>query len=89
MRRLLWGKGVLEKGFDCRLQSVDVKYTAFDRDGSPLHAELSAVFTVYSPYAFSETERLLIQYIADELAGAVENREPPVPMYNLMGAAIH
>jgi nucleoid-associated protein YgaU len=23
---------------------VDVKYTAFNRDGSPLHAELSAVF---------------------------------------------
>jgi nucleoid-associated protein YgaU len=26
------------------LQSVDIKYTTFDRDGSPLHAELAAVF---------------------------------------------
>lgn len=42
--RLSWGKGVLDPDFDCRLQSVDVKYTAFDRDGSPLHAELAAVF---------------------------------------------
>jgi hypothetical protein len=42
--RLTWDKGVLGPGFDCRLQSVDVKYTAFDRDGSPLHAELAAVF---------------------------------------------
>jgi putative nucleotidyltransferase with HDIG domain len=51
--------------------------------------ELAGVFTVYSPYAFSETERLLIQYIADEIAGALENRGAPVPMHNLMGAAIH
>jgi len=42
--KLLWGNGVLQPGFNCRLQSVDVKYTAFDRDGSPLHAELGAVF---------------------------------------------
>lgn len=43
--RLKWGKGVLEPSFDCRLQSVDIKYSAFDRDGSPLRAELNAVFT--------------------------------------------
>lgn len=43
--KLSWNKGVLGASFDCRLQSVDIKYTAFNRDGSPLHAELSAVFT--------------------------------------------
>lgn len=42
--RLAWGKDVLGETFDCRLQSVDVKYTAFERDGSPLHAELTAQF---------------------------------------------
>jgi Contractile injection system tube protein len=42
--KLTWAKGVLGPSFDCRLQSVDIKYTAFDRDGSPLHAELAAVF---------------------------------------------
>jgi hypothetical protein len=42
--RLTWSKGVLGPGFDCRLQSVDIKYTTFNRDGSPLHAELAAVF---------------------------------------------
>jgi hypothetical protein len=42
--KLTWDKGVLGPGFDCRLESVDIKYTAFDRDGSPLHAELAAVF---------------------------------------------
>lgn len=42
--RLSWGQGVLGQSFDCRLQSVDIKYTAFDRDGSPLHAELAAQF---------------------------------------------
>jgi LysM repeat protein len=42
--KLSWGNGVLGKSFDCRLQSVDVKYTSFGRDGSPLHAELVAQF---------------------------------------------
>jgi len=43
--KLQWGKGVLEQaGFDCRLESVDINYKTFDRDGSPLHAELAAVF---------------------------------------------
>lgn len=42
--KLSWNKGVLGDSFDCRLQSVDIKYTAFNRDGSPLHAELDAVF---------------------------------------------
>jgi nucleoid-associated protein YgaU len=30
--------------FDCRLQSVDTKYTLFDNHGSPLRAELATVF---------------------------------------------
>ena len=30
--------------FDCRLESVDINYTALDRDGSPLSAELNASF---------------------------------------------
>jgi LysM repeat protein len=48
--RLSWGrlplgdKGKLATGFDCRLQSADIKYTALNRDGSPLQAELDAVF---------------------------------------------
>lgn len=41
--KLQWGDGPL-KEFDCRLQSVDIKYTSFDRDGSPLRAELTTVF---------------------------------------------
>lgn len=32
-----WGGGL---SFDCRLASVTVKYTAFNRDGTPLRAEL-------------------------------------------------
>lgn len=55
--RLRWGNaigGAAPRGeltgpapppcFDCRLESVDINYKAFDRDGSPLHAELAAVF---------------------------------------------
>mgnify|MGYP001363749433 CR=1 FL=1 len=42
--RLSWDKSVLGPGFDCRLQSVDINYTAFERDGSALHATLAAVF---------------------------------------------
>ncbi|HNC97614.1 MAG TPA: hypothetical protein PKW90_15900, partial [Myxococcota bacterium] len=42
--KLLWGKGVLGDSFDCRLKSVDIQYHSFDRDGSPLYAELDAVF---------------------------------------------
>lgn len=30
--------------FPCRLQSVDIDYQAFDRDGAPLHAVLAAAF---------------------------------------------
>ncbi len=46
-----WGKaewGDVEKSgvrsFDCRLRSVTVNYINFDRDGSPLRAELDLVF---------------------------------------------
>lgn len=43
--RLTWStKGVLGPNFDCRLKSVDTKYTSFDKDGAPLHAELATVF---------------------------------------------
>ncbi len=42
--QLSWDKGVFGPSFDCRLQSVDINYTAFNRDGSPLHATLAAVF---------------------------------------------
>ncbi|MEZ4362927.1 MAG: hypothetical protein R3B48_22235 [Kofleriaceae bacterium] len=35
--------------FDCRLESVDITYQAFHRDGSPLHAELAAVFVESLP----------------------------------------
>lgn len=30
--------------FKCRLESADVRYTSFNKDGSPLHATLSASF---------------------------------------------
>lgn len=40
-----WGNGIMGKlGFQCRLGSVDIQYTLFDRDGSPLRAELTARF---------------------------------------------
>lgn len=43
--KLYWGQIVArDASFDCRLESVDINYTTFDRDGSPLHAELVAVF---------------------------------------------
>lgn len=43
---LKWGtRGVFGfRGFKCRLASVETKYTAFDRDGTPLRAELSTKF---------------------------------------------
>ncbi len=41
--KLQWGKGVLED-FDCRLQSVDIEYTLFDKSGAPLHAILKTTF---------------------------------------------
>lgn len=33
-----------EKAYPCQLESVDVKYTLFSRDGAPLRAELTCVF---------------------------------------------
>ncbi len=41
--RISWGDGVLQS-FDCRLKKVDIKYTAFERSGAPMRAELQAVF---------------------------------------------
>lgn len=43
--RLRWHRGILgADGFECRLRAADITYTAFDRDGSPLRAEVNAVF---------------------------------------------
>jgi hypothetical protein len=41
--KIQWGDGVL-KDFDCRLEAVDIEYTSFDKNGSPLRATLKAVF---------------------------------------------
>jgi len=41
--KIQWGDGAL-KNFDCRLQSVDIEYTSFDRNGAPLHAVLKTTF---------------------------------------------
>lgn len=42
--RLIWHKGVIGENFDCRLKSVDIRYSCFDTNGSPLHAELASHF---------------------------------------------
>lgn len=42
--KLSWGEGPLQN-FDSRLMSVDIEYTAFDIDGSPLRAVLKTGFT--------------------------------------------
>jgi len=41
--KIQWGQGEL-KAFDCRLESVNVTYTSFDRSGAPLRAKLAATF---------------------------------------------
>lgn len=43
--RVCWGS----IDFDCRLQSVDIKYTRFDDKGTPLRAELDTVFVADMP----------------------------------------
>jgi len=58
--KLTWGPGVFRGGsFDCRLESADIKYTLFERDGSPLRAELDAVFVAdLDPFKKAAIERL-------------------------------
>lgn len=41
--KIQWGEGIL-KDYDCRLQSVDIEYTLFEKSGAPLHAVLKANF---------------------------------------------
>jgi LysM repeat protein len=41
--KIQWGEGIL-KNFDCRLESVDIEYSLFDRNGASLHAVLKAKF---------------------------------------------
>jgi hypothetical protein len=39
-----FGAALPEKSFNCRLQTVTIEYTSFDRDGSPLRAKLKPTF---------------------------------------------
>jgi len=41
--KIQWGDGLLAD-FDCRLQSVSIEYTSFDRNGAPLRAKLATSF---------------------------------------------
>lgn len=41
--KIQWGEGALQD-FNCRLKSVDIEYTSFEKSGAPLRAELSTVF---------------------------------------------
>ena len=49
-----WGG---QKPFDCRLRKFTVKYTLFDRDGTPLRAEIAAEFIE----DLSDAKRALIE----------------------------
>ena len=39
--KIEWG---ILNGFECRLESVEIEYTSFDKGGMPLRAELTTVF---------------------------------------------
>lgn len=41
--KIHWGRGSLQN-FECRLKSVQITYTAFDRSGDPLRAKLETTF---------------------------------------------
>ena len=41
--KIQWGDGIL-KDFNCRLQSVDIEYSMFDKSGASLHAVLKTTF---------------------------------------------
>ncbi len=41
--KIQWGDGVLQD-FNCRLQSVDIEYSMFEKSGASLHAVLKASF---------------------------------------------
>mgnify|MGYP003384616714 CR=1 FL=1 len=41
--KIQWGSGELSD-FDCRLQTVDIEYSLFDKSGAPLHAVLKTKF---------------------------------------------
>ena len=41
--KIQWGTSLL-KDFNCRLQSVDIEYTSFEKSGAPLHAVLKTTF---------------------------------------------
>lgn len=58
---LTWGTGGIfgPDGFKCRLASVDTQYTSFDRDGSPLRAELSTKFVEAVDPTEAKAEALL------------------------------
>lgn len=53
-----WG----EVNFDCKLKTLDIKYTSFDREGNPRRAELDVVF---------------IEDISQENAARLEGKSSP------------
>jgi hypothetical protein len=46
--KIQWGEGLL-RNFDCRLRALDIEYTAYDRDASPLRATLKTTFVEDAP----------------------------------------
>ena len=51
--------------------------------------DLAGVLTVYSPYALSETNRILVEYIAEGLAHALDEDTEPPEAYCVGGRAVH
>lgn len=41
--KIQWGTSLLDD-FNCRLDSVDIEYTSFEKNGAPLHAVLKTTF---------------------------------------------
>lgn len=96
--KLRWGKALHgfaafgdepEPAFNCRLQSVDLHYKAFHRDGSPLHAELAAVFVEQLDPAKAAAELKLSSPDLTHRRVVVDGDTLPLLCRDIYGSPLH
>lgn len=81
--------GMQQPKFPCRLASVDVHYQSFDRDGSPLHAELAAVFAEHLDATLNAAQTKLTSPDLTHRRVVVDGDTLPLLCREIYGSSVH
>jgi hypothetical protein len=85
--KLKWGEAFSEDGkpFRCQLSSLTINYLLFKRNGSPLRAKLTAVFTEYKTYKEARLEANLGSPDMTHIVTVQMGDTLPMMCYNIYG----